>query len=372
MDRFGGNPLPDHVLDSIRRNRVAIKGPDHDPGRQRFPVGQRRPAQGARPVRPGAPLQDLPGRAHALRRHARRPRDRAREHRGPVRRDRVRARLAGAREVADAIEQRPAVRAFARTPASRSSRSRSIGTRRVVQFAFDYAREHGRKKVTAVHKANIMKYTDGLWLEVAARGGGGVSATSSSRTGSSTTCACSWCRSPSCTTCWCCPTSTATSCPTSAPGWSAGWASPRAPTSARTPRCSSRPTARAPKYAGQNKVNPMAMMLSGVLMLQHLERARRGRPAGGGDRRGDRRGQQRHLRHEAAPRSDRRLRSARLRWPTQSSSSWGKWHEAREDHRRRRRVTSARPPRSGWPSATTPTWCWSTSSRGCRRARRSI
>ena len=41
------------------------------------------------------------------------------------------------------------------------------GTRRVVKYAFDYAVENGRSKVTAVHKANIMKYTDGLWLAVA-------------------------------------------------------------------------------------------------------------------------------------------------------------------------------------------------------------
>ena len=41
------------------------------------------------------------------------------------------------------------------------------GTERIVRCAFDYARENGRKKVTCVHKANIMKYTDGLWLEVA-------------------------------------------------------------------------------------------------------------------------------------------------------------------------------------------------------------
>jgi isocitrate dehydrogenase (NAD+) len=36
-----------------------------------------------------------------------------------------------------------------------------------VQFAFDYAKKNGRRKVTAVHKANIMKFTDGLFLEVA-------------------------------------------------------------------------------------------------------------------------------------------------------------------------------------------------------------
>lgn len=40
------------------------------------------------------------------------------------------------------------------------------GTQRIVKFAFDYARQNGRKKVTSVHKANIMKHTDGLWLEV--------------------------------------------------------------------------------------------------------------------------------------------------------------------------------------------------------------
>jgi isocitrate dehydrogenase (NAD+) len=40
------------------------------------------------------------------------------------------------------------------------------GTQRIVQFAFDYARKMGRKKVTSVHKANIMKFTDGLWLEI--------------------------------------------------------------------------------------------------------------------------------------------------------------------------------------------------------------
>ncbi|MDO4549049.1 MAG: isocitrate/isopropylmalate dehydrogenase family protein [Clostridia bacterium] len=41
------------------------------------------------------------------------------------------------------------------------------GSERIVRFAFDYARQNGRKKVTAVHKANIMKMTDGLFLSVA-------------------------------------------------------------------------------------------------------------------------------------------------------------------------------------------------------------
>lgn len=42
-----------------------------------------------------------------------------------------------------------------------------FGTRRIVKFAFDYARKYNRKKVTAVCKANIMKYTDGLFYDVA-------------------------------------------------------------------------------------------------------------------------------------------------------------------------------------------------------------
>jgi len=40
-------------------------------------------------------------------------------------------------------------------------------TERVHHFAFRYARQHGRRKVTTVHKANIMKHSDGLWLDVA-------------------------------------------------------------------------------------------------------------------------------------------------------------------------------------------------------------
>ncbi|MCO5223925.1 MAG: isocitrate/isopropylmalate dehydrogenase family protein [Thermomicrobiales bacterium] len=41
------------------------------------------------------------------------------------------------------------------------------GSRRIVKYAFEYARANGRKKVTAVHKANIMKFTDGLFLHIA-------------------------------------------------------------------------------------------------------------------------------------------------------------------------------------------------------------
>jgi isocitrate dehydrogenase (NAD+) len=42
-----------------------------------------------------------------------------------------------------------------------------MGSERIVKYAFEYARKNGRKKVTAVHKANILKFSDGLFLEVA-------------------------------------------------------------------------------------------------------------------------------------------------------------------------------------------------------------
>lgn len=41
-----------------------------------------------------------------------------------------------------------------------------FGAERIVRYAFEYARTHGRKKVTLAHKANILKYTQGLFLEV--------------------------------------------------------------------------------------------------------------------------------------------------------------------------------------------------------------
>lgn len=41
------------------------------------------------------------------------------------------------------------------------------GSERIVKYAFEYARKHGRKKLTAVHKANILKFSDGLFLDVA-------------------------------------------------------------------------------------------------------------------------------------------------------------------------------------------------------------
>ena len=69
----------------------------------------------------------------------------------------------------------------------------------------------------------------------------------------------------------------------------------------------------APKYKGQNRVNPTALMLSGVLMLRHLERDRGRRPDGARHRRGDPQGRQGHLRPEADARRPVRGRHERVR-----------------------------------------------------------
>ena len=73
------------------------------------------------------------------------------------------------------------------------------GTRRIVKYALEYARKHGRKKVTAVHKANILKYSDGLFLEVGARRPRHTP-TLSSKIALLITCACNWCKNQSFTT----------------------------------------------------------------------------------------------------------------------------------------------------------------------------
>lgn len=44
-----------------------------------------------------------------------------------------------------------------------------FGSERIIRYAFEYAQKHGRKKVSAIHKANIMKHTDGLFLATARR-----------------------------------------------------------------------------------------------------------------------------------------------------------------------------------------------------------
>ena len=186
------------------------------------------------------------------------------------------------------------------------------GSRRIVEFAFDYARKNGRRKVTAVHKANIMKFTDGLYLHVARE----VAAENEDVEFEDKivdNLSMQLVQRPEEYDVLVCPNLygdiVSDLCAGLigglglAPGGNFG-----------THAAVFEPThGSAPKYTGQNRVNPMAMMLSGRDDAPPPGGARRGRPARGGDRRRDRRGEVGHLRHEAAARRPDRRRDERGR-----------------------------------------------------------
>ena len=269
MDRTTATRSPNTSSSRSAQNGTAIKGPITTPvggGFRSVNVALRKMLDLYGQVRP---VQELPGRPLPLRRTStcRRPR----EHRGPLRGRRVRGgRPSDADELLDWLgadghgPHPPRRRASRSSRSPRPARARSPSSPSTTRAATAAARSRRS------HKANIMKFTDGLFLTSRARSPTRT-ATSSSRTGSSTTSRCSSCSGPRSTTCSCSRTSTATSSPTSAPAWSAASASRRARTSATSVAVFEPTHGSAPKYAGQNKVNPMAMMLSGVLMLRHLD-----------------------------------------------------------------------------------------------------
>src|SRR5919201_958771 len=164
MDQFGGNPLPEPTLESIRRTGGALKGPITTPvggGFRSVNVGLRKALDLYAQVRP---CKTYPG-----------VRTRFEDLDLVIVRENTEDLYAGieyeegseeARELIRWIEARGG--RLRHEDAGISIKPLSVsGTRRIVQFAFDYARRNGRRKVTAVPKANIMKFTDGLYLRVA-------------------------------------------------------------------------------------------------------------------------------------------------------------------------------------------------------------
>jgi isocitrate dehydrogenase (NAD+) len=159
-----GNPLPDAVVESVRRNKVALKGPITTPvgkGFRSVNVGLRKALDLYANVRP---CKTRPG-----------VRSRYENIDLIVVRENTEDLYAGiefnegAPETADLIgwiaEHNGAK---IRPDSAISIKPISItGSRRIVQFAFEYAKANGRHKVSAVHKANIMKATDGLYLRTA-------------------------------------------------------------------------------------------------------------------------------------------------------------------------------------------------------------
>ena len=161
-----GDVLPEHVLDSIRTNKVAIKGP------LTTPVGK-----GFRSVNVALRKElDLYACLRPCRTYAGAP-SKFPDFDVVVVRENTEDLYAGVEfeegtaEAARLIEFISELGGGTIRPDSGISiKPISIGgTERIVRFALDYARTNGRKKVTAVHKANIMKFSDGLYLEVARR-----------------------------------------------------------------------------------------------------------------------------------------------------------------------------------------------------------
>jgi isocitrate dehydrogenase (NAD+) len=164
MDAHGGNPLPEETLESIRRNGVALKGPITTPvgeGFRSVNVGLRQALDLFAQVRP---CKTYPG-----------VRTRFEKVDVVIVRESTEDIYAGI-EFEEGTAAAHELEAFLDQHGEKvphpdsgfSIKPISItGTRRVFEFAFDYARRMGRRKLTAVHKANIMKFTDGLWLRTA-------------------------------------------------------------------------------------------------------------------------------------------------------------------------------------------------------------
>jgi isocitrate dehydrogenase (NAD+) len=158
-----GTPLPDRVLDSIRERGLAIKGPVTTPvgsGFRSINVALRkeldlhaclRPCKAYEGVRTRFPETDI-----------------------VIVRENHEDLYAGIEyEVGD--DRTAELRRFIRDTEGTELREdvgvtikaiSTFGTKRIVREAFEYAKAYGRSKVTLAHKANIMKHTDGLFLSV--------------------------------------------------------------------------------------------------------------------------------------------------------------------------------------------------------------
>jgi isocitrate dehydrogenase (NAD+) len=139
-----GTPMPDHVLESIRRNKVGLKGPITTPvgeGFRSVNVALRKALDLYANLRPARTFAGVRSRYENV--------DLV------IVRENTEDLYAGIEHWVIPDEAAESIKIITRK-----------GTERIARFAFDYARANGRRKVTAVHKANIMKFTDGLFLHV--------------------------------------------------------------------------------------------------------------------------------------------------------------------------------------------------------------
>lgn len=144
------------------------------------------------------------------------------------------------------------------------------GTARIVRFAFEYARKNNRKKVTSVHKANIMKFTDGLWLEVSREVAKSYTDIEFEDRIVDNMCM-QLVQKPELYDVIVLPNLYGDILSDLCAGLVGGLGVAPGANIGEKGAIFEATHGSAPKYAGQNKVNPTALILSGVLMLQHLE-----------------------------------------------------------------------------------------------------
>jgi isocitrate dehydrogenase (NAD+) len=267
MEKYGGNPLPDEVLDAIRETGVALKGPITTPvggGFRSVNVALRKSLDLYAQLRP---CKTYPG-----------VRTRFEDIDLIVVRENTEDLYAGieyeqgseeARELIDWIKSKGG--RLAHDDAGISIKPISIsGTRHIVQFAFDYARRNGRRKVTAVHKANIMKFSDGLYLRVAQEVAAENDDIEFDDRIVDNMCM-QLVQRPEEYDVLVLPNLYGDVLSDLCAGMIGGLGLAPGANFGEGIAIFEPTHGSAPKYAGQNKVNPMAQLLSGMLMLRHLE-----------------------------------------------------------------------------------------------------
>jgi isocitrate dehydrogenase (NAD+) len=267
MEENAGNPLPPATLESIRHNGVALKGPITTPvggGFRSVNVGLRKELDMYAQVRPCKSYQGVRTRFDDV--------DLI------IVRENTEDLYAGiefeegtpdAAELIAWIESKGGRMRW--NDAGISIKPISVtGTRRIFEFAFDYARRNGRRKITAVHKANIMKFSDGLWLRVARE-----VAVENPDIEFDDRIVDNMCmqlvQRPEEYDVLVLPNLYGDVLSDLCAGMIGGLGMAPGANYGEQVAVFEPTHGSAPKYAGQNKVNPMAELLSGVLMLRHLD-----------------------------------------------------------------------------------------------------
>jgi len=265
MEKYG-TPLPEQVLDSIRKNKIAIKGPVTTPigsGFRSVNVALRKELDLYVNLRPCYSLKGVKSRYEDI--------DLV------IVRENTEDLYAGiefeegskeAKELIDFLKARGAKIRF--EDAGISIKPISItGSERIVRFAYEYARREGRKKVTAVHKANIMKHSDGLFLRVANEVGAKYPDIETEDRIVDNMCM-QLVQKPELYDVLVCPNLYGDILSDLCSGLIGGLGMAPSANIGEEHAVFESVHGSAPKYAGQNKVNPSALILSSVLMLHHI------------------------------------------------------------------------------------------------------